>query len=75
MPQLKRSAGRQLVLHGVDWPTYTRLLRTFAERPAIRLTFDRGTLEIMAPLLNHETGGNFLVHLMAQRFNSIPLCV
>jgi Uma2 family endonuclease len=44
----------------VDWRTYSRLLRVFAERPAIRLTYDRGLLEIMSPLPEHETDTRFL---------------
>jgi hypothetical protein len=39
-------AGRCLRLSGVDWETYSRLLRAFAERPGIRLTYDRGELEM-----------------------------
>src|SRR5207237_1396970 len=35
-------------LSGIDWQTYTRLLRAFAERPGIRLAYDRGELEIVA---------------------------
>src|SRR5262249_50643039 len=45
---------RSLVLSGIDWRTYTRLLRIFADRPSIRLTYDRGELEIMSPLSEHE---------------------
>jgi Uma2 family endonuclease len=47
-------AGRSLVLDDVDWKTYTRLLHVFAERPSIRLTYDRGALEIRCPLFQHE---------------------
>ena len=42
------------VLHDIDWRTYSRLLRIFAERRGFRLTYDRGTLEIMSPLWTHE---------------------
>jgi Uma2 family endonuclease len=42
-------SGQLVVLDGVDWLTYSRLLRVFAERRAIRLTYDRGRLEIMSP--------------------------
>jgi Uma2 family endonuclease len=45
---------QRLVVHDVDWSTYSRFLRVFAERPAFRLTFDRGVLEIMTPLPIHE---------------------
>lgn len=42
------------VLHGIDWCTYTRLLRAFERRRRFRLTYDQGTLEIMSPLWEHE---------------------
>lgn len=52
--------GQNLVLYGVDWKTYSRLLRVLAERPSIRLTYDRGALEIMSPLLEHDNDADFL---------------
>src|SRR5690349_21172991 len=45
--------GQQLVLEDVSWQTYTRLLRLFANRH-LRITYDQGALEIMAPLPIHE---------------------
>jgi Uma2 family endonuclease len=43
------------ILYGIDWRTYSRLLRVFQEGPRrLRLTYDRGTLEIMSPLWEHE---------------------
>src|ERR1700758_4498976 len=53
-------AGRCLLLFDVDWQTYSRLLRAFAERPGIRLTYDRGELEIMSPTLEHDDDGRAL---------------
>jgi len=50
----------RLLLDSVDWRTYTRLLRIFAERPGYRLTYDRGRLEIMSPLPEHDTDADFL---------------
>jgi Uma2 family endonuclease len=55
-----RSACRSLVLEDIDWQTYTRLLRAFAERPGVRLTYDRGVLEIMSPLHEHESDADLL---------------
>jgi Uma2 family endonuclease len=44
---------------------YTRLLRIFAERAGIRLTYDRGELEIMTPLLlMHDDDARFLGDLV-----------
>jgi len=42
------------VLYDIDWYTYTRLLRAFEGRRRLRFTYDRGTLEIMSPLWEHE---------------------
>ncbi len=51
---------QRLVLDGVSWREYTRMLRAFAERPGYRLTYDRGTLEIMSPLFEHEADAELL---------------
>jgi Uma2 family endonuclease len=51
---------RHLVLCGIDWRTYTRLLYAFAEHPSVRLTYDRGDLEIMSPLPEHESDARML---------------
>jgi Uma2 family endonuclease len=54
MTAIKTRRSRSLVLEDIDWQTYSRLLRIFAERPSIRLAYDRGRLEIMSPLRKHE---------------------
>src|SRR5438067_13583653 len=46
--------GRRLVLDNIDCKTYTRLLSAFAGQRGVRLTSDRGDLEIMSPLPGHE---------------------
>jgi Uma2 family endonuclease len=43
----------------VSWQFYQTFLRELADRP-IRLTFDRGSLEIMAPSFRHERYGGLL---------------
>ncbi|WP_165068568.1 Uma2 family endonuclease [Paludisphaera rhizosphaerae] len=45
--------GRRLVLHGVPWSQYETLLDLFKDR-SLRLTYDRGMLELMTPLPIHE---------------------
>src|SRR5205809_7205282 len=56
--------GQYLRLSHGDSRTYSRLLRAFAERPGIRLTYDHGELEIMSPLLEHDDDGRFLGDLV-----------
>jgi Uma2 family endonuclease len=47
--------GQRLLLHGIDWRTYRRLGRIFTGHRAVRLTYDRGTLEIMTTSPEHES--------------------
>lgn len=54
---------RRLVLDGVSWREYSRFLRAFEHR-RLRLTYDRGRLEIMAPTFAHEGDGRFLGHMV-----------
>ncbi len=46
-----RTARPPAVLDDIDWHTYTRLLRVFQGQRRLRMTYDRGTLEMMSPLL------------------------
>jgi hypothetical protein len=46
-------AERRLVLDGVSWLTYGRLV-TELERGGSRLAYDQGRLEIMSPSFLHE---------------------
>jgi len=64
-----------VVLEDIDWRTYSRLLRVFAERRRVRLTYDRGRLEIMSPTLEHDDEAwllGQLVVIMAEEFG-LPL--
>jgi Uma2 family endonuclease len=47
------TANGPVLLSGVRWQTYQALLDDLGDRH-IRLTYDRGNLEIMAPLSRHE---------------------
>lgn len=47
--------GSHLVLYGVTWENYENLLEIFAEHTALRMTYYKGTLELITPLLEHET--------------------
>jgi Uma2 family endonuclease len=57
--------GLFVTVPNTDWQTYTRLLRAFAERPGVRLAYDRGVLEIMSPLLEHDEPSDFLGTLVS----------
>src|SRR5712691_10796692 len=45
---------QRVIVHSVSWGTYERLLTDLANQSSTRLTYDRGILEIMCPLPEHE---------------------
>lgn len=45
---------QRVILHNVSWETYERLLKDLQDSSAPRMTYDRGTLEIMSPSSEHE---------------------
>ena len=51
---------RRVIIEGVSWETYERLLEDFGDSHAVRVAFDRGTLEIMAPSFAHERPSHLL---------------
>jgi len=61
---VRPAVGQRLLLYNVDWRTYRRLLRIFAEQRGIRLAYDRGRLEIMRPLSEDEIDVAFLDRLV-----------
>ena len=60
MSTLSLPAVQSLLLEDIDWKTYTRLLRAFAERRSLRLTYDCGSLEIMTLTHEHESYAHLL---------------
>ena len=55
---------QSVVLHDIDWRAYRRIGRVLADRPALRLTYDRGVLEIMTTSPEHERLKHFLRRLL-----------
>jgi Uma2 family endonuclease len=49
----------RLVLHDVAWGNYEAMLRIVGDRP-IRVTYDRGTMEIRMPSQRHEQAAQLL---------------
>ena len=47
------SRSQPAILYDIDWNTYSRPCALQTNR-RFRLTYDRGTLEIMPPLWEHE---------------------
>lgn len=65
---------QRLLLHNIDWPTYDTLLHALDERN-LHLTYDRGTLEIMALSPEHERQKSLLrltLYVLSEEFD-VPL--
>jgi Uma2 family endonuclease len=63
--------GQRVLLPGIRWRTYEALLEDLGDRH-IRLTYDRGSLEIRAPLFRHESYAGVLgrlVEVLAEHLN------
>jgi Uma2 family endonuclease len=54
---------QHLVLSGMSWGFYERLLKEIGDRP-IRVTYDNGDVEIMSPLAEHEDAKGFIGRLI-----------
>lgn len=48
-----------------DWSGYVRFLDAVGDRP-VRVTYDRGKLELMTPSAKHESAKKFLAYLLEQ---------
>ncbi len=66
--------GQRFLLSGMSWTFYEHLLQELDNRP-IRVTFDRGALELMSPSYRHESFAKVLgqmVNVLAEAFQ-IPV--
>lgn len=52
--------GATLILQHVGWDEYEQLLDQLTDRPDLRLSYDRGRLEVMTPLAEHEAYARFI---------------
>jgi Uma2 family endonuclease len=71
VPQSGRS-GQRVMLHGISWDEYTQVLRAFAEQRSVRLTYDRGVLEIRTHSFGHHNSSRFLgslISALTEEFN------
>ena len=63
---------QRLILENVTWSNYTRLLRVFSDRH-LRLTYDRGILEIATLSYQQEMWARFLGRLVIVLTSTVRL--
>lgn len=54
MATVQSAQQQRVILHGISWETYERLLMDHADRSAPRFTYERGKLEIMRRTPEHQ---------------------
>jgi Uma2 family endonuclease len=64
MSTVQSPSEQRFVLQSVPWRTYQQMLRILADRPGVRLTYDRGTLELRTPSHEHESQSYLLARLV-----------
>ena len=55
---------QRFVLRDVGWDGYEAMLKLVGDRRSVRITYDRGDLELMSPSLDHEEFGRLLARLI-----------
>jgi Uma2 family endonuclease len=51
----------RVILHGVTWATFERLLADRGDHASVRIAYDQGSMELTMPSAAHETVKQFLV--------------
>jgi Uma2 family endonuclease len=70
------SQSSGIVLKNISWKTYESLVNELAQQRGIRLTYDRGNLEIMTPSAPHGKSGELLgnfVEVLTDELN-VDIC-
>lgn len=56
--------GQKLILNELNWQEFEEILAELGENRGTRIAYDRGTLEIMSPLPEHETSKVLISNLV-----------
>ena len=62
--QIRVLAGQRVVLEDVNWQEFEAILEELGDRRNTRLAYSKGTLEIMAPLPEHEVSKEIIGDLV-----------
>lgn len=71
---LSTSADQRFVLRDADWSTYQGFLQALGDRP-IRVTYDRGRLELMTLSLGHERFSHLLCRFVETLTEELHMAV
>ena len=75
LPEPPLGSEQRLLLHNISWQDYQTIGDILRDRPSLRLTYDRGSLEFMTTSSRHEVYKRWLsrlVEALAEELN-IPI--
>lgn len=64
MPVIAQKTTQRIILTDIQWCTYTQLLQERHDDHTVLMTYDQGTLELMAPSFAHEHINRILAMLV-----------
>lgn len=64
LKQIGVPPGQRVLFNDVDWQAFEQILDELGEHRATRIAYDNGTLEIMAPLPEHEASKEIIGDLL-----------
>jgi hypothetical protein len=64
MATILSPTDQRVIITGVSWQTYERLLADFGDSHAARMSFDQGALEITASSFAHERPLQLMVQII-----------
>lgn len=67
LQQLDVPPGQRLLIHNIVWHQFERILEELGDRYS-RIAYEIGTLEIMAPLPEHEANKEIIGDLLKALF-------
>lgn len=65
-------AERRVTFYHISWQSYEKILDALGDNHAARLTYYKGTLEIVTPLEEHESAHDrigILIHILTEELN------
>ncbi|MEL7084247.1 MAG: Uma2 family endonuclease [Cyanobacteria bacterium J06597_1] len=65
LEQITVAPGRSLLLQNVPWRQYESILQELGQHRSTRIAYDRGTIELVTPLPQHENSNRAIERFLA----------
>jgi Uma2 family endonuclease len=69
LKQINVPSGQRVLITDLSWQEFEAVLEDLEEKRSSRIAYDRGTLEIMTPLPEHEINKIFISNFIEIPYN------